>query len=282
MTIDLITVLIIVFSFFVVLLFLCIFNKNSRHSNEDVIQSSRESYLRDLNEDLEQLLSIASHDLREPLVGAAGFISLVISRYTKSLEKEAVEFLEEALNGTRLMERKIDDLLLLSRSGRVETDQYFTISDAFNDAIASLNGHMTDIEIHSNFKLCNDEVVGSRVMVGQVIQNIMGNAIKYKSLSRKLKISLITERYGNFVKVSISDNGIGFDPRQSDRIFQAFQRLHTSDSRYSGTGIGLAICRKIVTKHGGAIWAESKEDFGSTFSFTIPVNQHDNFGHIIN
>jgi len=282
MTLDLITVLIIVFLIFIILLFLCIFNRNNRHLNEDVIQNSRESYLRDLNEDLEQLLSIASHDLREPLVGAAGFISLVISRYSKSLEKEAVEFLEEALNGTRLMERKIDDLLLLSRAGRVEADQHFTISSAFNDAMESLNGRLTDVEIRSDFKFCDNAVIGSRVMVGQVIQNIIGNAIKYKSLNRPLKITLKTDRYGNFIKVSISDNGIGFDPRQSDRIFQAFQRLHASDSRYSGTGIGLAICRKIVTKHGGAIWATSKVDHGSTFYFTIPVGQHDDFGNPIN
>ena len=236
-------------------------------------QTLREEHLRELNDDLEQLLYIASHDLREPLVGAAGFISLVISKYQDSMQSEASDFLKEALDGIRLMEKKIDDLLLLSRAGRIGTDEHFHILDAVQDAMASLNGRLSDVGMYLDMDRACDQVVGSRVMIGQVIQNIIGNALKYRSSDRSLRISMRAVRDGRFLKVSIADNGIGFDPHHAERIFQAFQRLHSSDSPYSGTGIGLALCRKIVTRHGGSIWAESVEGKGSTFHFTLPARK---------
>lgn len=236
-------------------------------------QVLREESLRELNDDLEQLLYIASHDLREPLVGAAGFISLVMTKYSSSLKPEAADFLREALDGIRLMEKKIDDLLLLSRAGRIGTDENFHVSGAVRDAMAALNGRLADVDVSLDMDESEDQVVGSRVMVGQVVQNILGNALKYRSSDRSLKMSVRVVRDGRFVKASISDNGIGFDPHQAERIFQAFQRLHSSDSPYSGTGIGLALCRKIVTRHGGSIWAESVEGKGSTFHFTIPARK---------
>jgi len=242
-------------------------------------QVLREESLRELNDDLEQLLYIASHDLREPLVGAAGFISLVTTKYSDSLKPEASDFLKEALDGIRLMEKKIDDLLLLSRAGRIDTDEHFHMAGAIRDAMASLNGRLTDVEVVLEMNEDEDQVVGSRVMVGQVIQNILGNALKYRSSDRSLRVALRVARDGRFVKVSISDNGIGFDPHQAERVFQAFQRLHSSDSPYSGTGIGLALCRKIVTRHGGSIWAESVEGRGSTFHFTLPARKDGEDGH---
>lgn len=245
-------------------------------------QVLREESLRELNDDLEQLLYIASHDLREPLVGAAGFISLVMTKYSGSLKPEAADFLKEALDGIRLMEKKIDDLLLLSRAGHIGTDENFLISDAIRDAMASLNGRLLDVEVSLDMDedADADRVVGSRVMVGQVVQNILGNALKYRSSDRSLRVSVRVVRDGRFVKASISDNGIGFDPRQAERVFQAFQRLHSSDSPYSGTGIGLALCRKIVTRHGGSIWAESVEGKGSTFHFTIPARKDGEDGNL--
>jgi len=185
-------------------------------------QILREESLRELNDDLEQLLYIASHDLREPLVGAAGFISLVTTKYPDSLKPEAFDFLHEALNGIRFMEKKIDDLLLLSRAGRIGTDEHFHVSEATQDAMVSFNGRLTDVDVSVDVDIDTDQVTGSRVMVGQVIQNILGNALKYRSLDRSLKVVVKIIQDGRFVKVSISDNGIGFDPHQAERVFQAF------------------------------------------------------------
>lgn len=258
-------------------------NNKDRVMNDSSLRfTTREAYLRGLNDDLEQLLYIASHDLREPLVGAAGFISLVMTKYADSLPPEAIEFLKEAMDGTHLMERKIDDLLLLSRTGKIDTNQLFLISDAVSDALASLNGNMKGAELSIDYFDSECLIIGSRVMVGDVIQNLLGNALKYRSLDRSLCVNVIAKRECDFMKVTVSDNGIGFDPNQSERIFQAFQRLHSSDSPYSGTGIGLALCRKIVVRHGGSIWAESEEGKGSTFSFTIPVFKDDKDEHFIN
>lgn len=233
----------------------------------------REQHLRELNDDLEQLLYIASHDLREPLVGSAGFISLVISRNSSELSKEAKEFLTDALDGISLMEKKIDDLLLLSRVGRDFTDGHFHINDAFEASIRVLNGRLKDANIVSNLHEIPFHVKGNLTVISQVFQNLISNAYKYRDKNRPLNININYSVHGSVLMVTIKDNGIGFDQAHSERIFLPFQRLHTSESEYSGTGIGLALCRKIITKHGGIIQVESKLGEGSTFHFTLPVSK---------
>ena len=233
----------------------------------------REQHLRELNDDLEQLLYIASHDLREPLVGSAGFVSLVMSKYSSSLNDEAKEFLTDALGGISLMEKKIDDLLLLSRVGRNFTDDSFYINDSFDEAIKVLNGRLKDVKITSSLDEITSYVKGNQIMISQVFQNLISNAFKYRNREVDPCIDISHSIQNNVLTVSIHDNGIGFDQEHSDRIFLPFQRLHSDESEYPGTGIGLALCKKIISKHNGNIWVESKLGEGSTFYFTLTMRK---------
>jgi signal transduction histidine kinase len=235
--------------------------------------SDAECGLRELNDDLEQLLYIASHDLREPLVGAAGFISL-IKRKRPDLDDETVEFLDEAISGMRLMEAKIDDLLTLSRAGRDALREPFLLSDAVRSGWALLNGQTRAAGAKLTVDGADVMVLGTKTMVEQVFQNLFTNALKYSRPGHPPDVRVTAEPSGRMVQVAVADNGIGFSQDHADRIFQPFQRLHTSDSEYPGTGIGLALVRKIVVKLGGEAWAKSVPGEGSTFYLTIPLAEH--------
>lgn len=229
--------------------------------------------LRELNDDLEQLLYIASHDLREPLVGAAGFISL-IKRKNPSLDAETTEFLDDALGGLKMMEAKIDDLLTLSRAGRDALREPFVLSDAVRSGWAFLNGQTQRAGASLSIEEADVLVLGTRTMMEQVFQNLFTNALKYSDPDRPPTVVVSVELAGKMALVSVSDNGIGFNQEHAERIFQPFQRLHTSDSSYPGTGIGLALVRKIVVKLGGEVWAKSVPGKGSTFYLTIPLAEY--------
>jgi signal transduction histidine kinase len=223
------------------------------------------------NQELQQFAYVASHDLQEPLRMVSSFLQLLEKRYQNQLDKEAIEFIGFAVDGAKRMQALINDLLAYSRVG--------TRGNPFTrvDCQALLN-HVLD-----NLKLAKEEsqaeiiseglptVMGDGTQLEQVFQNLIANAIKFHGLeSPRIKVG--AERREHKWLFWVADNGIGIDPQYAERIFLIFQRLHTRDE-YPGTGIGLAICKRIIDRHAGRIWMESDPASGkpgTTFYFTIP------------
>ena len=198
----------------------------------------------------------------------ASYTQLLARRYKGKLGDEADEFIGFAVDGATRMQQLIQDLLSYSRLTTKGKALHLTQAEvACNAALENL---------HETIKESNAEVsigplpgvIGDATQLTQLFQNLIGNAIKYRN-ERKPEIHVAAKVNGNEWTFSVQDNGIGIEPQYSERIFQMFQRLHTR-KEYSGTGIGLAVCRKIVERHGGKIWVESQPGQGSTFLFTIP------------
>ena len=228
------------------------------------------------NQDLEQFAYIASHDLQEPLRTIAGYTQLIARRYQGKLDEDADEFIHFAVDGATRMQQLINDLLEYSR---VETrGKPFTDTDTRIVLERVLNILKIAIE-ESEAKISYNgmpTLMGDATQLAQLFQNLIGNAIKFRS-KRPLEIEIDTADEGEEWHFAVRDNGIGIEDRYYDRIFQIFQRLHGRDE-YPGTGIGLAVCKRIVERHGGRIWVESEPGVGSAFHFTIPqkgeLNEH--------
>jgi PAS domain S-box-containing protein len=232
--------------------------------------SQRAAELERSNADLEQFAYVASHDLAEPLRSIAGFTQLLERRYGDSLDSDATEFVGFIVDGVSRMQSLIDDLLLYSRVGRSETD----LSDVDCGAIVdqALRSLAAPIE-ESGAKVTVGDlpvVRGRPRELGQLFSNLISNAVKFHDEGElpEVAISATAAGEGGWL-IAVSDNGIGIEERHAERIFKMFQRLHARDE-YVGTGIGLALCRKVVESHGGRIEVESTPGAGSTFSFTIP------------
>jgi len=222
------------------------------------------------NADLMQFAYIASHDLQEPLRTIARFVQLLEKRYQGKLDQDADEFIGFIVSGTKRMQQIINDLLAYSRvNTRREPHRLIEIDDAIQIAMQNLKYVLEDSRgtvIYRGMPL----IFADGPQVIQLFQNIIGNALKFHGEeSPRVEISAV--RKENDWIFSVRDNGIGIDPQYKDRIFEIFQRLHTN-VEYSGTGIGLAIAKKIVERHGGRIWVESEPGKGSTFNFTLPVD----------
>jgi PAS domain S-box-containing protein len=232
-------------------------------------QKKVEENLQRNNEDLEQFVHIATHDLREPLVAVAGFADLVRKRYGAVLGEEGLGFINQVIESAQVMEKKIDDLLAFSKAGRMTTTGTFPLGAAIEEARRSLVRRIE--EGSATFSIPNDlpVVQGDRSMIAQVFQNLFSNSIKYRG-EQPPRISVEAEHQGDFWLIKVRDNGIGFNMEHKDRIFGVFQRLYTIE-QYPGTGIGLAIAKKIVDRHGGRIWTASEPNKGSTFFFTLPA-----------
>jgi PAS domain S-box-containing protein len=223
------------------------------------------------NAELEQFAYIASHDLQEPLRMVASYTQLLAKRYRGKLDSNADEFIAYAVDGATRMQGLINDLLAYSRIGRSGSPLGPT------DCSGVLGRVLTDLEMtieergavvtHGTLP----EVMGDATQLQQVFQNLISNAIKFRG-QEPPRIHVSCERSGDDWLFSVRDNGIGIDPQYSDRIFVIFRRLHTK-AEYPGTGIGLAICRRVVERHGGRIWVESEPGKGSTFFFTLPVER---------
>jgi PAS domain S-box-containing protein len=221
------------------------------------------------NTDLERFASIASHDLREPLRAISGFAGLLAKQYGDRLDAEADEYIEYILEGTMRLQELIDALLTYSQVGT--RGRAFKPTDC-EDILDRVTSNLT-MSIEENGAMITHyplpSVLGDRVQLEQLFQNLISNAIKYRG-KEKPEIHIGLTRKNSEWEFSIRDNGIGVEPQHSDRIFVIFQRLHTQDE-YPGTGLGLAICKRIVERHGGRIWIESEFGKGSTFYFTIPT-----------
>ena len=221
------------------------------------------------NADLEQFAYVASHDLQEPLRMVANFTQLLAERYRDRLTDEGVEFIGYAVDGARRMQRLIQDLLTYSRLGtRGKSFESADCNELLGAAVANLQ-----VAIQENGALISHDelptVKGDASQLAQLFQNLAGNAIKFHAQDPP-RVHVSAARRGSQWVFSVRDNGIGIDPEFADRIFVIFQRLH-SRGDYPGTGIGLALCKKIVERHGGTIWVESKPGQGATFFFTIPA-----------
>lgn len=221
------------------------------------------------NQELEQFAYIASHDLQEPLRAVMGYTQLLISEYGDHFDDNAKSYAEYVIDGAKRMQILIQDLLSYSRVGTRAKE--FTPTDC-NAVVkeAMRNLQVAIAETHAEIMIEPLPIVnGDRSQLVQLWQNLIGNAIKFcKEEQPRLQIR-VTQRDADFL-FQLEDNGIGIKPQYLDRIFEVFKRLHTR-REYVGTGIGLAICKKIVLRHGGLIWAESTPDVGTTFFFTIPL-----------
>lgn len=223
------------------------------------------------NADLEQFAYVASHDLREPLRMISGFLGLIERRYGEMLDKDGREFIAFANEGANRMDRLILDLLEYSRVGRLcRPIAPYPLEEAIQTAIASLTQNIHDA--HATIDIGPDlpMVDCDPSEITRLFQNLLGNALKYRDPSRPPAIRITADRNDGFWRIDVADNGLGIEPQFHDRIFLLFQRLHTRDE-YPGTGIGLAICKKIVERHGGKIWLDSTPGEGTTFHLTLPA-----------
>ncbi len=221
------------------------------------------------NAELEQFAYVASHDLQEPLRTVTNFTQLLAKRYRGRLDRDADDFIQYIVGGTVRMAQLIDDLLDYSRAGRADQPMQPTdCGGALAQAVANL-----DLSIRESGAVVRRDglptVIGNPSLLTQLFQNLIGNAIKFRGADRP-EIRVSAGRRGDEWLFSIKDNGIGIAPQYAERIFVIFQRLH-GRNEYPGTGVGLAICKRIVARHGGRIWVESEPGRGSTFYFTLPM-----------
>ncbi len=226
--------------------------------------------LRRSNEELEQFAYIASHDLQEPLRMVASYTQLLERRYAAQLDQNAREFIGFAVAGAKRMQQFITGLLRYSRVGTEPAVlEPVSLAQAFDNALDNLRVAVE--ESGAAFAVDPLPVVkGDPRQLVQLFQNLIGNALKFRKPGLPPLIRVLVEDQGEFWRIGVQDNGIGLEPRFSERVFTIFQRLHTREE-YEGAGLGLAICKKIVERHGGRIWVESQPGEGATFFFTLPA-----------
>jgi signal transduction histidine kinase len=225
------------------------------------------------NAELEQFAYVASHDLQEPLRKVTSFVQLLSERYHGQLDERADQYIEFAVDGAKRMQALINDLLAFSRVGRVgEQRQQVDLREPLNAAIRDLDGSLA--EAGGELEVAElPTVTVEESLLRTVFQNLISNAIKFRG-DEPPRIRVESERHGAEWEISVSDNGIGIEPRYSERVFVIFQRLH-GRSDYPGTGIGLAMSRKVIEHHGGRIWLDTSYSPGTRIRFTLPVDGQD-------
>jgi len=239
-------------------------------SFRDISQRKKLHDLNRSNAELEQFAYVASHDLQEPLRMITSYTNLLAKRYAANFDDDAKEFMGYITDGAKRMQILINDLLAYSRVGTkgkafapvdMESELMRTLA-VLQIAIAESGATVTHDPLPA--------VSGDDVQMGQLLQNLIGNSIKYRG-KQSPSIHIACERQENYWRFSVRDNGIGIDPKFAEHIFVIFQRLHNKEE-YAGTGIGLALCKRIVERHGGKIWVESQIGQGATFYFTLPTD----------
>ena len=242
--------------------------KEALRNQQDSLQQALD-LVRQKNDELEQFAYVASHDLQEPLRMVSSFMGLLKKKYGDQLDEKAHSYINFAVDGGKRMQKMISDLLELSRTGR---------KDAIKETV-----NLVEIMIvvqQNIFKLMEEN--NARIIItpslpqlsvypadmSRLLQNLLSNAIKFRKKDIDPVIRLSVTSLGNMWKISIEDNGIGIEEDNYKKIFEIFSRLHAQDA-YQGSGIGLAVCKKVAEQHGGDIWVRSEEGKGSTFYFTI-------------
>ncbi|HLY33495.1 MAG TPA: ATP-binding protein [Jatrophihabitantaceae bacterium] len=234
-----------------------------------IVERTRDELARS-NADLEQFAYVASHDLSEPLRKVSNFCQLLERQYANELDERAKQYIGFAVDGAKRMQVLIEDLLALSRVGRT-TDRFVPVDTgvALDQALANLEARIAE----SGAGVGRSDlptVSGDPALLTALFENLVGNSIKYRGVDPPLiVVTAVRNPAVSGWEFAVRDNGIGIDPQYRERIFAIFQRLHLRD-KYGGTGIGLALCRKIVEFHGGRIWLDSSAGAGATFRFTIP------------
>jgi light-regulated signal transduction histidine kinase (bacteriophytochrome) len=224
------------------------------------------------NHELEQFAYVASHDLREPLRMVATYTQLLAERYRGQLDKTADQYIEYASNGALRMQALIRDLLVLSRVGREgRVRQSVDCNAAMEEVLANLRSMIQESGAIVSYDDLPEIVVDPLYLL-QVFQNLVANAIQFRK-KQAPAVSVLAEPAERFWTFSVTDNGIGIAPESQARIFEIFHRLN-APTEFSGNGIGLAICKKIVEHYGGRIWVESRPGFGSCFKFTLPAGRN--------
>lgn len=224
------------------------------------------------NTELEQFAYVASHDLREPLRMVTSYVQLITKRHADELSEEAKEFLAYARDGAERMDSLILDLLEYSRVGRKsQSFRPVSLAEAVRHAQEALTFAIEEAGAEIIIEGSLPEVPGDPSELMRLFQNLIGNAIKYRDSTRPCRIAIAAKTTPEGLQISVADNGIGIAETDFERIFRIFQRLHTREE-YEGTGIGLALCKKIVERHGGRIWVESEVGRGSAFFFTLATN----------
>ena len=222
------------------------------------------------NMELQQFAYLASHDLQTPLRAIAGFSQILQNEYHGKIDDNADEYIDRIVGGTKRMQQLISDLLAYSRvESRSVPFNQTDLNKIYADALSLLQASIED----NDGVVTRDElplVSGDAAQLSQLLQNLIGNGLKYHG-DNPPRVHVSAEQNGTDWKFAVRDNGIGIDEKHHEKIFEIFRRLH-SQQDYPGTGIGLAVCRRIVDRHGGQIWVESDEGHGCTFRFTIPKN----------
>ena len=243
--------------------------QNALLQREIAARAEVQAALQRSNTELEQLAYVASHDMQEPLRMVASYLQLVAQRYQGRLDADADEFIGFAVDGAKRMQALINDLLAYSRVGTKAkpfepTDTNVILEMAMNNLRVAID--------ESNARITHDPlptVMGDGMQLVQLLQNLLANAIKFRRGDAPPQVHIGVEPTETAWRLSVHDNGIGIAPEYFERIFVLFQRLHAR-REYAGTGIGLAICKKIVERHGGRIVVHSQPGEGATFTFTLP------------
>jgi light-regulated signal transduction histidine kinase (bacteriophytochrome) len=224
------------------------------------------------NEELEQFAYIASHDLQEPLRVVSGYTQLLERRYANQLDNEAREYIDYTVEGVKRMQALINDLLAYARLTTRGRDFKSTDLNRLTHQVLLNLAPVID-EVKATIEVAPlPTVLGDASQLSQVLQNLLSNALKFRSPERPVIIKIQSVLKGDDWVIQVEDNGIGIAREYGERIFVAFQRLHTRDL-YPGNGIGLAICKKVIERHHGRIWVEPAPSHGTIFYFTLPVQR---------
>jgi PAS domain S-box-containing protein len=239
--------------------------KQAEHEREQYAQQLTES-----NAELERFATIVSHDLRQPLRVVRGFLKLLRDRYGAQLDESGMEYVTYAINSTTHMQRMISGLL---EYARVETAGDHLVPVDCEAVLVKVLGDLQLMVEERGAQVTHDSlptVSGDPVQLERVFQNLVSNALKYQPEDAVPRVHISAQPLEGEWRFAVRDNGIGIEPRYNDQIFHVFRRLHSQDE-YEGTGIGLAVCKRIIERHHGRIWVESEPGQGSTFYFTLPV-----------
>lgn len=233
--------------------------------------------LKESNQELENFAYVASHDLQEPLRTISSFCRLIEKKYKDKLDEDGVEFIEFIVDASNRMKKLLDDLLQISRiTTHVSEKSIINTNEELRRILDTLAAQISETEIKINIEEDLPQVLMHKIHFTQLFQNLISNAVKFrnKNILTKIEIGYHDTQDDNFYIFYVKDNGIGFDIKYEKKIFEIFQRLHHRDE-YNGTGVGLALCKKIVNYYGGEITVESEVDEGTIFCFTLPRIKHE-------